>query len=320
MRRGLKYIIYDESGTKKQLPNIVNSNIFKLFGLFFKPKAIVHNHLFSLPYCVVAFFLSFGHVSMLSLHNETFSEVLERFGLLSRIFYRYFFKRMRIIAVPNKNAYSIITGIASANKVKLIPAFIAPREAKQIDDAEVLDLRKKHRFLFSSYTHQFDIFNEVDLYGLDMLINLTAILKKKKYDVVTIVTARDLRNRGRLKEFKESIKKKNIENNFFFNERPIDAISFWKISDIFLRTTNTDGNSVSVLEALSVGTPVIASDCIERPAECILVKTRDMDDLVEKTISVVENLELEKKKLVNSSYGGYAEDLYEVYESLIKEV
>ena len=96
-------------------------------------------------------------------------------------------------------------------------------------------------------------------------------------------------------------------------------MAFWKISDVFMRTTNTDGNSVSVLEALSVGTPVIATDCVERPTECILVKTRNMDDLLEKTIYVLENLESEKKKLTNSSFKGYAEDLYDVYESLVKE-
>lgn len=319
LQRGLKYIIYDESGTKKQLPNVVNSNIFKLFGLFFKPKGIVHNHLFSLPYCLVALFLSFRHTSIFSLHNETFWEVIGRYGLAGRKFYKYFFIRMKAVAVPNKNAYSIITRIVPTSKVKLIPAFIALEETKPIKDTELLGLRKKHRFLFSSYTHQFDIFKGVDLYGMDMLIDLTAILKEKNYDVATIVTARDLKNTECLKEFEDVIKKKNIESHFFFNERPIDAMAFWKISDVFMRTTNTDGNSVSVLEALSVGTPVIATDCVERPTECILVKTRNMDDLLEKTIYVLENLESEKKKLTNSSFKGYAEDLYDVYESLVKE-
>jgi glycosyltransferase involved in cell wall biosynthesis len=50
-------------------------------------------------------------------------------------------------------------------------------------------------------------------------------------------------------------------------------------SDVFVRPTFTDGDSISVREALSLGIPVIASDCVERPDGVVLFKTGNAGDL-----------------------------------------
>ena len=51
-------------------------------------------------------------------------------------------------------------------------------------------------------------------------------------------------------------------------------------SDVFLRTTLFDGDSISVREALHFGVPVIASDCAERPAGVSLVPKTDLRSLL----------------------------------------
>jgi hypothetical protein len=46
------------------------------------------------------------------------------------------------------------------------------------------------------------------------------------------------------------------------------AVDFYEAldaADVYLRPTSTDGNSVAVLEALTLGTPVLASDAVPRP-------------------------------------------------------
>lgn len=50
-------------------------------------------------------------------------------------------------------------------------------------------------------------------------------------------------------------------------------------SDVFLRTTLFDGDSISVREALHFGVPVIASDCAARPAGVSLVPKADLKAL-----------------------------------------
>ncbi len=44
-----------------------------------------------------------------------------------------------------------------------------------------------------------------------------------------------------------------------------EASDLWAVSDLFVRPTSSDGDSVSVREALSLGTPTLASDAVKRP-------------------------------------------------------
>jgi glycogen(starch) synthase len=58
-------------------------------------------------------------------------------------------------------------------------------------------------------------------------------------------------------------------------------------SDIFVRPTFSDGDAISVREAIALGTPVVASDVVSRPAGTLCFKTGDVSDLVSKVESVL---------------------------------
>ena len=58
-------------------------------------------------------------------------------------------------------------------------------------------------------------------------------------------------------------------------------------SDIFVRTTLSDGDAISVREALALGTPVVASDVVARPPGTLCFKTGDASDLVSKIDSLL---------------------------------
>jgi glycogen(starch) synthase len=53
-------------------------------------------------------------------------------------------------------------------------------------------------------------------------------------------------------------------------------------SDVFLRPTLEDGDSISVREALSLGVPVVASRIGARPAGAILFEPGDTDAMLSK--------------------------------------
>jgi glycosyltransferase involved in cell wall biosynthesis len=46
--------------------------------------------------------------------------------------------------------------------------------------------------------------------------------------------------------------------------------------------TFSDGDAISVREAIALGTPVVASDVVSRPTETVCFKTGDAQDLVSK--------------------------------------
>ena len=53
-----------------------------------------------------------------------------------------------------------------------------------------------------------------------------------------------------------------------------------KSGNIFVRPTNTDGDSVSLREALHYGMPTVASDAVPRPEGTILFRNRDLQSMV----------------------------------------
>ncbi len=68
-------------------------------------------------------------------------------------------------------------------------------------------------------------------------------------------------------------------------------------SDISVRAHLRDGVCSSVMEALALGVPVIACDNGTRPAEVILFKSQNSNDLAEKILASLENLNALKARL-----------------------
>src|SRR5205085_5560132 len=58
-------------------------------------------------------------------------------------------------------------------------------------------------------------------------------------------------------------------------------------SDVFVRATFSDGDAISVREAISLGTPVVASDVVSRPAGTLCFKTGEAMDLAAKVDSLI---------------------------------
>jgi hypothetical protein len=68
-------------------------------------------------------------------------------------------------------------------------------------------------------------------------------------------------------------KYKNLPTNVFFLNYQHDFVDVIKTCDAFIRATTTDGDSLSVHEAMNLGKDVIASTVIDRPEGCILYTT-----------------------------------------------
>jgi len=88
---------------------------------------------------------------------------------------------------------------------------------------------------------------------------------------------------------KQRISDKQIEENFLFQTKPCQMYPIIMKSDLFLRPTNTDGDAVSIREALHFKVPAVASDVCPRPEGTILFKCRDIDDLTSKVKEVLDN-------------------------------
>lgn len=79
-------------------------------------------------------------------------------------------------------------------------------------------------------------------------------------------------------------KKRVISENILFISHAHDFVDVIKESDCLIRATTTDGDSVSIKEALYFGVNVIASDCVDRPSSCTIYQTNNVDELKDKIV------------------------------------
>jgi glycosyltransferase involved in cell wall biosynthesis len=73
-----------------------------------------------------------------------------------------------------------------------------------------------------------------------------------------------------------------LENHVLVTGGIPDFMALLARADVFVRPTLVDGDSMSVREALSVGTPTVASDTVHRPPGVSCYRTGEVDDLVVK--------------------------------------
>jgi glycosyltransferase involved in cell wall biosynthesis len=128
-----------------------------------------------------------------------------------------------------------------------------------------------------------------ELYGFDLCL---ASMQELRHHYPTLGLAFVLAGAGDEKLFAHL--KKAIEKNesvYFMYQCPVELWPLIKRVDLFVRPTLSDGASVSVQEALWVGTPTLASDVCERPAGTVLFKTGDQEDFVKKVMQVLSKNE-----------------------------
>ena len=170
-----------------------------------------------------------------------------------------------------------------------IPEFIPPAEVPPLDHEPILALRRRCRHLLSSNAWKISFHEGEDLYGLDLLVEMMRrLVADRGLDVGLVFLMPNTGDDAYFEEIQGWIRTAGLSDRWLFVTEPRDeSSSLWKITDVVVRATNTDGNSVSVLEALSLGVPVVASDCVERPPGATLFGTRNVDDLTERVAAVL---------------------------------
>ena len=197
-----------------------------------------------------------------------------------------------------------------------IPAFIFPTaEAESIAIPNyILDFINSKNFIISANASSIQFYDNKDLYGIDMCIDLIEKLNKSRKDVVMVFCIPYINNIEYFNKLKSEIRNRGIESKFLFVNEKIELYPIIKRTDLFLRPTNSDGYGVSIAEAIYNNVPAIASDVCVRPEGTILFKSRDMDDLYNKTVEVIENYDLFKEKLKTIKFEDNARKLLEIYE------
>lgn len=307
-----KFFIVDESPKVNFGVSLFNIRTFNFLRYLDIIKSCDCIHVHSTPFVLRSFHLFIGLIfrkkKIITIHSLT--TVNNWFNLfLLRIILHFYDE---VIYVSNK--------IKDTVKVKgvVYNAFLPPIEHYESDlpsNLKDVVFLNRAKIICSSNAYRLNVYNGIDLYGLDLILDCCLKLKNLRnnnYHFIFVIANPNF-NKDLVETYKDFIYKNSLLSFITLVLNEISFVNLLLHSDVFIRPTVTDGDAISVREALHYGCNVIASDCCDRPLGVTVFKNRDSCDLF-RILSNVENKKSGVIRLNNSLYN-YLSPYFKIYGS-----
>ncbi len=191
-------------------------------------------------------------------------------------------------------------GVPAERTTTIIPYLAAP----QIENAahplppEVEAFMNSHHPLVSSGTGVLVKHEGRDLYGLDLFVRVAHVVRRHQPNVGFVFVIAGECDQALIDDALEFVADNDLERNVLLYRKPISpGTRLWARSDVFVRPTLSDGDAISLREALEEGVPCVASDAVKRPDGVHLFRTSDWADCARVLLDVLSDLPAEREKL-----------------------
>lgn len=262
-----------------------------------KKLFVYHNHL-------LLFRLNFYFLSLISIHDfalvihgQSLFDQYTKSNIITRFLIVKMLSRAKFIQVVNIEYKELLKIISiDPSKILIKNAFIPPPLDNELEilknyDETIKSFIKSRSPLMASNSGFIRFYNGIDIYGLDLCIELTSMLKIRYPHIGFIFALADnKKERDYIEKLKNRIKELKLEKSFIFLTGQKEFWPILKKIDIFLRPTFIDGAPVSLEEARFFNCPTIASDVTIRPEGVVTFKNRDLNDLHLKVLKMLENI------------------------------
>lgn len=148
--------------------------------------------------------------------------------------------------------------------------------------SEVLEFAAGRRPLIAANAFRLVFYRGVDLYGLDMCVEMVAALKESYPNVGLVFALAEVGDAGYFGEMRRRIEELGIKDNFFFLTGQRELWPLFRRADLMVRPTCSDAYGISVAEALHLGCPAVASDVCVRTPGTLTFANRDAEDFLRK--------------------------------------
>lgn len=326
-KRGYECVVYELGRQEPSDENIIrvkNSKKWLLKYFFFGRENIIHFHNPDWRIRVIMGLMGLlGKKTVISIHNERLNDSLKGGNWFRKQLIKFGLKHTSFIIADNENIRNTILSLRiNQQKVACVSAFIpfAVRgEDYQKVPQYVWNFINQHRPVISANAFKITFYNSVDLYGLDMIVEVTARLKNKYPEIGVVFCLPDIGNQKYFDKLNQEIKERNLSDHILFITEPLDEVyPIWRESDIFVRPTTTDGDALSIKEAMYLKIPVVASDVVPRPEGVVLFKNRDTEDFVKKIGEVLNNYKVYRDRANKLGCGSGFDKILEIYNGLAK--
>ena len=324
-KNSIECVVYNESKIKGNVGGINPINSYRKFILQipFLKSDVLHFHCTNFKIRILlGCYKFFRKKIILTIHGRGLHNQLVRLNFMGRSLLRLSLKNLdKIICVNSKIKEELVDSGFDAKKIKVIPAFIPPNsdetEVRQLPDF-FHKIRQKYKFIITANASRLTFYKGQDLYGIDLSIELMKQLLNNGYkDIGFIYIISGVGNYDYFEKMQNLVNKYNLEDIFYFYTKPVAYPALINMCELFIRPTNTDGDALSIREALTFKKPAIASDVCKRPKGTILFKNRNIEDLYIKTIDVINNYDEYRTKIENIEFEDNAEKILEVYKKVL---
>lgn len=266
--------------------DLVEPNKKKLFRLFISTIRAKVIHIHSLRFFAISwiYFCVLRYVFkkniILTLHS------LRRVPKLSHII----FKIPNSIICVNNQILKKISNIKGSNKgIYEISPFLPFEDSEErffdkLNLKESLFLERGKIISFNAW--KVIIENGKDIYGIDTVLEAFSKVSSIDNELKLCLCIPGLDEHG--KKYICNLLEKNFidRNRLLIIDRPVWFIVILRKSFVFIRANRSDGDPLSLKEAIKLKIPSIASDCVPRPTQVLSFSTGDSKDLANKIISL----------------------------------
>lgn len=285
---------------KKENQNIVsvdekNLDFLKFVSLIVKSRnCLFVYHSPSLKRRLVLFLLSFLTSNKFAyvIHGKGLEESFNKSNLLFKWFIKKSLFNVEFIQVVGQHLkdFFLLMGIPES-KIFVENSFLPPpmeEEAKILKTypPELFEFLNRHGPILVGNASAlcFDSMGN-DLYGLDMCVNLVEMLRANFPQVGLIFAIADeSQNVEYFSKVLKEVTQKGLIEDFFFLRGQKELWPLFRISNLMVRPSSSDGFGISIAEALFFGCKAVASDVSERPVGTVLFRNRDPLDFYEKCL------------------------------------
>jgi len=253
-----------------------------LVPMFFNSASVVHDNVG--PYfwqslsgrCLYAAGLVLSRKPVVvNMHQGRFPEIYARMGPAARWLIRAILRRLRLTIADNTQLRDFLVGEGVPPERVLVLASFLP-----FDDAADAALPADLEAFLATHSPVVAVpgYTYSPIYNFDAVLRIAARLRDRFPNLgVLLVVSKFVLDPAHKEYVLGLLRDLGLQPSVALVSDIPEVIPLFRRSDVLLRSTSSDGSSLSVLEALYVGTPTVATDCAERPPGTILFRTGDWE-------------------------------------------
>jgi glycosyltransferase involved in cell wall biosynthesis len=327
---GFGYVVYDLLNKRKILPGGVSTKIRSRFWWLLRYVFLAREDLICCHYVdwrlrtAIGLMTLMGKKTLISIGGTSLNDSLEKGNWFKKKMIAFSLKHYSFVIAHNLVIRQLcLSQGVKKDRIEIIPAFIPPilrEDDFSLIPRDVWDFMKIHQPVISANAFRINFYNNQDDYGIDMCVEVCANLKSIYPQVGFVFCLPHIGDDNYFSKIKQMIRDKNIDENFLFITQPLGEVyPIWQKSDIFVRPTASDGDALSLREALYFKTPSIASNAAPRPAGTIIFRNRDIGDFIDRVKMVWDNYDYYKSKSEAIEVGNGFNKTLEIYSRMVNK-